>query len=186
MNLVTDLADALRRALKLDADLVRLSKGVRYASLVTALLASAATGVAAFEAVSPQAFLWRDVVWGTGLGALSAALGIFALDLALLRHGWCGHLCPLGAFWTVVGKVVGRVFGRSLVGIAFEKNRCTHCGNCLRVCPEPQIIRFKELEAKDRIPTGECLNCGKCLEVCPEDALRFTVRSNSQGDSHDS
>lgn len=104
MNLVTGLADALRRALKLDADLVRLSKGVRYASLVTALLASAATGVAAFEAVSPQAFLWRDVVWGTGLGALSAALGIFALDLALLRHGWCGHLCPLGAFWTVVGK----------------------------------------------------------------------------------
>ena len=83
MNLVTDLADALRRALKLDADLVRLSKGVRYASLVTALLASAVTGVAAFEAVSPQAFLWRDVVWGTGLGALSAALGIFALDLAL-------------------------------------------------------------------------------------------------------
>lgn len=186
MNLVTDLADALRRALKLDADLVRLSKGVRYASLVTALLASAATGVAAFEAVSPQAFLWRDVVWGTGLGALSAALGIFALDLALLRHGWCGHLCPLGAFWTVVGKVVGRVFGRSLVGITFEKNRCTHCGDCLRVCPEPQIIRFKELEAKGRIPTGECLNCGKCLEVCPEDALRFTVRSNSQGDSHDS
>jgi len=73
MNLVADLADALRRALGLDADLVRLSKSVRYASLLTALLASAATGVAAFEAVSPQAFLWRDVVWGTGLGALSAS-----------------------------------------------------------------------------------------------------------------
>ena len=32
-------------------------------------------------------------------------LGLFLFDLFILRHGWCGHFCPLGAFYALVGKI---------------------------------------------------------------------------------
>lgn len=105
MNMVADAAEWLRVRLELKADVVRISNKVRYGLLAAALILSAATGTAAFEAVSPQAWIWRDLVFGTGLAALSAASAVFALDLALMKHGWCGHLCPLGAFWSLVGRL---------------------------------------------------------------------------------
>ena len=141
------------------------------------MLASALTGTAAFEVMSPQGLLWRDLVFGTGLSALAAASGVFALELAVMKEGWCGHLCPLGAFWALVGRIVRRPALR----IRFEDKACTRCGDCLHVCPERQIIRFKDLARTGRIPTGECLNCGKCIEHCPEDALRFELFGRRSG-----
>lgn len=175
MNIVTDAADWVRRRLDLEADVVRLSGLVRYGLLAASLLLSAALGTAAYEAVSPQAWLWRDLVFGSGLAALSVASAIFALDVALMKHGWCGHLCPLGAFWALVGRIVRRPALR----VRFEDEACTRCGDCLRVCPEPQIIRFVELSKTRAIPAGECLNCGRCIAVCPEDALRFSLSPKS-------
>lgn len=168
MNAVTDFAAWLREKAGLSADAVRMPRAARYAVLAGALAASAATGTAAFEAVSPQAFLWRDLIFGTGLSALSAALAVFAIEFGLMRDGWCGHLCPLGAFWALCGR-----FEKPLVRIGFSPERCTRCGDCVHACPERQIIRFKALDATRRIPTGECLNCGRCIAVCPEEALRF-------------
>lgn len=168
MNMVTDAAAWIRSRLGLPADAIRIPRAARYAVLAGTLIASAATGTAAFEAVSPQAFLWRDLIYGTGLSALSAALAVFALELGLMRDGWCGHLCPLGAFWAVCGKLE-----KPLVRISFSPEACTRCGDCVHACPERQIIRFKSLEVARRIPTGECLNCGRCIAVCPEGALHF-------------
>ena len=139
--------------------------------LTGTLAASFATGTAAFESVSPQAVIWRDLVYGTGLSALSAALAVFALELGLMRDSWCGHLCPLGAFWSLAG----RVSPKPVVSITLEDDRCTRCADCLRVCPEKQIIRFKDMAQSGRIPSGDCLNCGRCIEVCPEDALQFRI-----------
>ena len=89
MNIVVDAAQWLRRKLGLSADLVRLSRKTRYVVLAGVLLASATTGSAAFEFLSPQAMLWRDLVWGTGLSALTSALAVFAIELVLMRDGWC-------------------------------------------------------------------------------------------------
>ena len=171
MNFVVECAAWGRRRLGLSADHVRLPRSARYAVLAGVLLASWAAGSAAFEAVSPQSFIWRDLVFGTGLSALSAALAVFALELGLMKDGWCGHLCPLGAFWTLVGSASPK----PVVQIAFDDHRCTRCADCLKVCPEKQIIRFKELAQTGRIPSGECLNCGRCIEICPEDALSFRL-----------
>lgn len=171
MNAVVELAAFLRGRLGLTADALRVSRSARFVLLAGALLASALTGTAAFEVMSPQGLLWRDLVFGTGLSALAAASGVFALELAVMKEGWCGHLCPLGAFWALVGKIVRRPALR----IRFDDKACTRCGDCLHVCPERQIIRFKDLARTGRIPTGECLNCGKCIEHCPEDALRFEL-----------
>ena len=169
MNIVTDAAYSARKALNVPASSLRLSRQARYALAVAALLASAVSGTAAFEWVSPQAFLWRELIWGVGAGLVAAVTGIFALDLLLLERGWCGHLCPLGAFWSVVGKV-------GVVKPIFDNERCTKCGDCLRVCPEAHVLNFKLAAQRGFIASGECTNCGRCAAVCPENAIRFATR----------
>ena len=171
MNMIVETARWFREKLGFSADIVRLSRKSRYVVLAAVLCASAATGSAAFELISPQGFLWRDLIWGTGLSALASALAIFALELVLMRDGWCGHLCPLGAFWACVGHVQPR----PVLELRFDASRCTHCGDCIRVCPEHQIIRFRTLEELHRIPTAECIACGRCVSICPEDALCFSA-----------
>lgn len=167
MTLVVESAAWLRGRLSLPANLIRLPRSARMAALAAALLASLATGSAAFEIVSPQALLWRDLIFGTGLSALSAALAIFALELGLMREGWCGHLCPLGALWSLIG----RVSPAPLATIRFDDARCTRCAQCIKVCPERQVIRFHDLARTGRIPSGDCMLCGRCVEVCEEEAL---------------
>lgn len=183
MNMVTDLAAYAREKTGLRADILRLDRRARYAVAAVSLIASSITGTAAFEWVSPQAFLWREAVWGVGLGSISVVLGVFAFDLAVLNRGWCGHLCPLGAFWSVTGKA-------GLIKPIFINERCTRCGDCLKLCPEPQVLNFKRAGQLGFIASGECTSCGRCAAVCPENAIvfapRFKAKSAGQNDASDS
>lgn len=167
MNMVTDLAGWLRSKLGV-SDLFRLSRTTRYWILAMALVLSMLMGVAAFEWVSPISMLHRELIYGVGLG-LTAALGIFLLDLLILRHGWCGHLCPLGAFYGLVGRF-------ALLRVRFDDASCTHCGECARVCPEPHVLNLKKAAEKGRVDFGECTNCARCIPICPEDSLDFAGR----------
>ncbi len=171
MNVVTDAAFWLRSRLGigLGDDPLRLPPRTRYGLLGLALVVSAASGVAAFEWVSPIAMLHRELLFGAGLG-LTAALGIFLLDALVLRHGWCGHLCPLGAFWAFVGRV-------GQVKVAFDDASCTRCGDCVKVCPEPRVLHFGHAAANGMIASGECTNCGRCIAICPESSLSFDLRA---------
>ncbi len=101
-----------------------------------------------------------------------------------MKHGWCGHLCPLGAFWSLVGRLT-----RSpVVRVSFDDAACNRCGDCLRACPEPHVIRFASLKETGRIPAGDCLNCGRCIEACGENALKFRIgpapRIRTSSDTH--
>ena len=58
--------------------------------------------------------------------------------------------------------------------------RCTRCGDCLKVCPEPQVINFKQAAACGIIASGECTSCGKCAAVCAENAIVFAPRFNAR------
>lgn len=171
MNLVTDLAGWLRRRLGLN-DAFRLSRGMRHWVLGLALVLSVLTGVAAFEWVSPIAMLHRELIYGVGMG-LSAALGIFIFDLLILRHGWCGHLCPLGAFYGLLGK-------GALLRVRFDDDSCSHCGECARVCPEPQVLDLKKAAQRGMLTAGACTNCARCLPICPEHSLDFAWRWNAR------
>jgi ferredoxin-type protein NapH len=168
VNMVTDLAGWLRKRLGL-RERAGLNRKIRYWVLGLALLLSLLIGVAAFEWISPISMLHRELIYGVGLG-WTAVLGIFLFDLLLVRDGWCGHLCPLGAFYALLGRT-------AQVRVRFEEARCTHCGECAKVCPEPQVLNLKLAAQNGMVISGECTNCGRCTPVCPENALAFDVRA---------
>ena len=169
INMVTDLASRIRRQLNIK-DAFKISRKIRYSVLVLTLVLSILTGVAAFEWVSPIGMLHRELIFGIGAGWI-AILGVFLFDLLILKNGWCGHLCPLGAFYAVVGKV-------AQLRIAFDTPTCTQCCECVKVCPEPQVFNFKAATKTGMIVSGECTNCGRCITVCPEDTLKFDLRQH--------
>ena len=170
INMVTDLSSWLRRRLPV-SDVFHLNRNIRYIILALSLAVSAVMGVAAFEWISPISMFHREIIFGLGMG-WTAILGIFLFDLFVLRHGWCGHLCPLGGFYGVVGKV-------SPVRIRFDTPTCTHCGECARVCPEPHVLNLRKASEAGMIASGDCTNCGRCITVCPEDTLNFGLRVRS-------
>ena len=93
--------------------------------------------------------------------------------MLVARHGWCGHLCPVGAFYALLGRI-------ALVRVsATQRAQCDDCMDCYAVCPEPRVIP-PALKAKDPasplILAGACTNCGRCIDVCSKNVFRFTTR----------
>jgi ferredoxin-type protein NapH len=70
VNLITDLANWLRRKLKFDQldHQVRISRRLRFYILALTFIVSAFMGVAAFEFVSPISIFTRGVIFGFGMG----------------------------------------------------------------------------------------------------------------------
>jgi len=166
VNAVSDLAGWLRLKLGLAGGL-RFPRRTRYWILGLAFALSALSGVAAFEWISPIGMTHREIIYGGGTGLL-ALTGIFLFDLLVSRHGWCGHVCPLGAFWAVVGRI-------SPLRLRFDALTCTHCGDCARVCPEPQVLNLKLAAERGWISFGECSNCAHCIPACAEKSLNFGI-----------
>lgn len=173
MNLVTDLAAWLQARLGLD-NALHLPRNLRYWLLALTLILSVIAGLAAFEWVSPIAMLHRELIFGAGMG-LTAVAGVFLFDLLVLRNGWCGHLCPLGAFHALLGRA-------AQVRIALDRDSCTRCGECIRVCPEPQVLNLNQATQRGMVSSGECTNCARCIPICPEDSLAFTLRVSVKKD----
>ncbi len=171
MNAVTDLANRLGRRFKTDTGSRRvIGRPARYFILAVALILSAILGVAAFEAVSPIGMLQRGLVFGMGAGWLAVA-AVFLFDLLIQKNGFCGHVCPLGAFYALVGRV-------ALLRVDHDHEKCTECMDCLEVCPENQILALVG-QASGSVLDGVCTNCGRCIEVCPDEALSFSHRKRA-------
>ncbi len=110
----------------------------------------------------------RGILFGVGL-AWVAVVAIFLFDLLAVRHGWCGHLCPLGAFYGLLGRA-------AQLRVAFDASTCTHCGDCIAVCPEPWVLDLEQAARTGMIASGDCTNCGRCTPICPEGSLGFDLR----------
>lgn len=178
INPVADGAAWLRRRLGIDKGPV-LRRATRWFVLVMVLLVSAATGTIAWELINPVTAAWRAAVFGAGLGLISVA-AIFLFDLFVARDGWCGHVCPVGAFYGLVGQA-------ALLRVAAPgRARCDDCLDCFAVCPESHVIvpalRGDKLGHGPVIRSGDCTVCGRCVDVCPEQVFAFTHRFDTRLD----
>ena len=169
VNLVTDLAAWLGRRLDLRPG-GRVSRDLRYWVLGLVLVFPLVTGAIVWEYVNPVSIAHRGLIFGMGWG-WALLLAVLLLDLFVVRRGWCGHLCPVGAFYGLIGA------RPALRVAAAGRERCDDCMDCFSVCPEPQVIKPALKGAGQgmgpMIRDIHCTNCGRCIDVCSKDVFRF-------------
>ncbi|MCX9085407.1 MAG: 4Fe-4S binding protein [Candidatus Methanoperedens sp.] len=58
----------------------------------------------------------------------------------------------------------------------FAAEKCTYCGNCIKVCP-PGVIWLCEQKGEKRLSLSccGCIFCGRCEEVCTAGAIKLTL-----------
>lgn len=171
VNLLTDAAVWCRRKLALRKEKV-LSRQWRYWILAMAMILPLFTGVMSWELVNPVSAFNRGLFFGMGLGWF-LFLMIFLFDLFAVENGWCGHLCPMGAFYSLINRF-------SLLKIsATKRDECTDCLDCIDVCPEADILKGPLYGNKHNIgplvTAISCTNCGRCVDVCAENVFEITT-----------
>ena len=123
VNVITDTANWLRTRLKIKTN-SRLNRNTRYWLLAMTLIISFITGILAYEFLNPVSIIHRSLIFGMGFAAIMI-LSIFLFDLLIATRGWCSHLCPMGAFYGLLGKV-------SLLRVrAEQRSQCIKgCNDC--------------------------------------------------------
>ena len=94
----------------------------------------------------------RSLVMGLGSGAL-LILALFLFDLLVVEHGWCGHICPVGALYGVLGS-------KGVITVAAtDRQKCNRCMDCFHVCPEPHVLRAPVWMNKGRCRSTATIAC---------------------------
>ncbi len=57
--------------------------------------------------------------------------------------------------------------------IAYDRDKCTGCQLCIRVCPA-KAIEFIPEEKKVKIFIARCCFCAQCNDICPTGSLSMT------------
>lgn len=172
VNIITDTAHWLRERMGISGA-SRLSRNTRYWLLGASLVLALTTGSIVWETVNPVSMVHRGLIFGMGMAWVVIA-AVFVLDFIVSRRGWCSHLCPVGAFYSLLGT-------HSLVRVrADARDQCDDCMDCFTVCPEQQVIR-PALKGADKgidpvITSANCTNCGRCIDVCSKEVFRFGSR----------
>ncbi|MBF0320013.1 MAG: quinol dehydrogenase ferredoxin subunit NapH [Nitrospirae bacterium] len=166
MSLITGIGNLLRKAFKITFT-YNPANDIRYLILILTLFVSVITQVAAFEWISPIGALHRGLIYEVGYGWMIVA-SVLVFDVFLVNHGFCGHLCPLGGFYSLIGR-------GNLVKPYYEHDKCTMCMKCLKVCPERQVLGMVGHNSAS-VKSGECIQCGQCVEVCADNAITFKSR----------
>jgi NADH:ubiquinone oxidoreductase subunit F (NADH-binding)/NAD-dependent dihydropyrimidine dehydrogenase PreA subunit len=120
-------------------------------------------------------FLLRKISEGKGEEADLDKLS--EISLAMQKASLCGlgQTAPNPVISTLkyfLDEYKAHVFDRkcpsgkcaSLVTYAINKEKCTACGMCARVCPADAITGGRE--EKYTIDRDKCISCGQCYEVC--------------------
>jgi len=167
INMLTDAAYWLRQKFKIKGNLT-MSQDLRSVLLVMALVLSVITGTLAWEIINPITLLQREIMWtsATGLTFLAA---LFLFDFLVTRRGWCGHLCPVGAFYRWIGN-----YGRLRV-TALKTDACSGCTDCIKVCPEPHVLAPVVAQKAMAVTDSDCTRCGACIDKCGSGTLSMKL-----------
>lgn len=176
MNVVTDTAHWLGKRLGLPKGW-QPAHQTRLWLLGAVLVATAVTGTLAWELLNPVTILHRALVYGVGY-AWVVVVGVFLFDLLVSRRGWCGHLCPHGAFYGLLGAA-------SMLRVAAaNRAACNDCMDCYAVCPEPHVITAPLKGAQQGVGpvvlSADCTNCGRCIDVCAKNVFSFGTRFSGE------
>lgn len=181
INIVTDMANWLRRKIAVKGHGMRFSTRTGYWIFAMTFILAFITGSIAWELVNPVSMVYRGILYGMGYAWLMV-IAIFLFDLFVSQRGWCAHLCPVGTFYGLLGS-------KSVLRItAHNREQCDDCMDCFAVCPEQQVIKpaLKKL-TKDQSPlihSGRCTNCARCIDVCNQNVFSFTTRFYQQDGMH--
>jgi ferredoxin len=145
------------------------------AGLVRPALAGATNGAAlVFEAFGLY-IVYPVQVHGIGW----AGIGIPALILGVI--GWlawtrgrffCSTICP-------AGTLLGLISRFSLWKIRIDRDLCTGCSICARVCKAGCIDT-----ARKQVDDARCVDCYNCLSSCTAGGITYARRSRTPGHTH--
>jgi len=168
INIITDSASWLRRKLHIQSLISKekISRNIRFYVLGLGLILSAIIGLAAFELINPISMLYRVLIYGS-LSGLYVVILVFLLDLFILKHAWCGYICPVGAYYSLLGRY-------GILKVFHSQENCTHCMKCKHVCPEVEVLDIIGIKSGN-INKGACTDCGRCIDVCDDNSLNFKI-----------
>jgi pyruvate formate lyase activating enzyme len=73
--------------------------------------------------------------------------------------------CPLDCLWCHNPEAT-----KSERQLFYQYDKCTHCGDCVSVCPQKAHLI---IDQKHSIDYDKCTRCGKCVEACNFSALKI-------------
>lgn len=102
----------------------------------------------------------------TLVSVLSGAVALLVFIAMTVFRGrlFCNTICPVGALLSVVSRY-------SFFRISFDKEACTHCGNCEHTC-KAEAIDSKNLT----VDTSRCVDCFNCVSSCSKGGLQYRFK----------
>ncbi len=94
---------------------------------------------------------------------------ILLIDLFYSKGWWCRHACPVGTFYTLLGKF-------SPVKIKIDHVACTQCNECFDVCLPSNVLIAPVQGSTNWVIDSSCTNCLNCIDICPENALKISLK----------
>ena len=96
------------------------------------------------------------------------AVSVFFLVLIVVlsvKKGrlYCNAVCPVGTFLGLISKF-------SVFKISIDKDTCTSCKLCERVCKAGCINIPNQI-----VDFSRCVSCYNCLTVCPVDSVKYSA-----------
>lgn len=112
-------------------------------------------------------FAGGDITWSV------LVVPVLLLVEVVLFKKWCGRICPLSAFMSLIGKVNSRTLRPTV-----DLERCIErpgspatCGRCATVCE----VGIDPRHPERGVGFNECLKCRACVEVCPTKAITMPL-----------
>jgi len=83
----------------------------------------------------------------------SVLLAVTILLSVVIYRPFCKYICPLGAVYSVFNPI-------AVFRYRVDKEKCTGCGACARVCK-------MQVDPAKNVNHAECIRCGACKDACP-------------------